>query len=110
MSKHVPEDIQEAVAKLEAKIIEDAELKGPDYKWTMSDFQIGAPLGRGKFGRVYLAREKNTHYMVAIKLLIKSELLKHSMQHQVIREIEIQTHLRHPNILPLLTYFQVYFP
>lgn len=106
MTKNVPEEIREAVELLESKIMQDRALKGPDYKWTMSDFQIGAPLGRGKFGRVYLAREKNTHYMVAIKLLIKSELLKHSMQHQVIREIEIQTHLRHPNILPLLTYFQ----
>ncbi len=80
-------------------------LKGPNYTWGLKDFQIGVPLGRGKFGRVYLAREKNTHYMVAIKLLIKSELLKHSMQHQVIREIEIQTHLSHPHILRLLTYF-----
>jgi len=27
-------------------------------RWTTSDFDIGKPLGRGKFGHVYLAREK----------------------------------------------------
>ena len=27
-------------------------------KWTLNDFEIGKPLGRGKFGHVYLAREK----------------------------------------------------
>ena len=27
-------------------------------RWTIDDFDIGKPLGRGKFGNVYLAREK----------------------------------------------------
>lgn len=27
-------------------------------RWTLNDFEIGKPLGRGKFGNVYLAREK----------------------------------------------------
>lgn len=27
-------------------------------RWTVNDFDIGKPLGRGKFGHVYLAREK----------------------------------------------------
>lgn len=97
--------MRDAVEEMTRKIQADMKLKGPNYNWSLKDFQIGAPLGRGKFGRVYLAREKNTHYMVAIKLLIKSELLKHGMQYQVLREIEIQTHLSHPHILPLLTYF-----
>lgn len=26
--------------------------------WTINDFEIGKPLGHGKFGHVYLAREK----------------------------------------------------
>lgn len=101
----MPEIYRNDVEEMTRKIKTDMLAKGRDYSWSLNDFQIGAPLGRGKFGRVYLAREKNTHYMVAIKLLIKSELLKHGMQHQVIREIEIQTRLSHPHILPLLTYF-----
>lgn len=75
------------------------------YQWSENDFDIGAPLGRGKFGRVYLAREKSTHYIVALKTLYKIELVKGRVEKQVMREIEIQSHLRHPNILALLTYF-----
>ena len=31
---------------------------GKENPWTLSDFEIGRPLGKGKFGNVYLAREK----------------------------------------------------
>lgn len=74
-------------------------------KWTIDDFEIGCPLGRGKFGRVYLARVKDINFLVAIKVLHKSEIRKSNVEHQVLREIEIQTHLKHPNILSLRTYF-----
>eukprot|EP00882_Tetradesmus_deserticola_P014665 GHRQ01015603.1.p2 GENE.GHRQ01015603.1~~GHRQ01015603.1.p2 ORF type:complete len:177 (+),score=45.24 GHRQ01015603.1:226-756(+) len=36
--------------------------------WQLSDFDIGRPLGRGKFGNVYLAREKKSQYIVALKV------------------------------------------
>nr|XP_018917804.1 PREDICTED: aurora kinase C-like [Bemisia tabaci] len=103
---HVPEHLREQVAE-GLKAIKEviAERSGKPYEWKLSDFQIGAPMGRGKFGRVYLARDKRTKYMVALKMLFKKELLKGGMEHQVMREIEIQTHLNHPNILRLLTYF-----
>jgi len=38
--------------------------------WQLSDFDIGRPLGRGKFGNVYLAREKKSKYIVALKVCI----------------------------------------
>ena len=34
-------------------------------RWTLSDFDIGKPLGRGKFGNVYLAREKKVRFFFA---------------------------------------------
>ena len=36
--------------------------------WTLDCFDIGKPLGKGKFGSVYLAREKREKYIVAIKV------------------------------------------
>jgi len=74
-------------------------------RWTLDDFEIGRPLGTGKFGRVYLAREKRTHFVVALKVLYKCQLQNANVEHQIRREIEIQAHLRHPNILRLYGYF-----
>ena len=73
--------------------------------WKLSDFEIGRPLGKGKFGTVYLAREKRTKYIVALKMLRKSQLVRAGVEHQLRREIEIQSHLRHKNILRMYGYF-----
>jgi len=78
---------------------------GPGNEWTLDDFDIGRPLGKGKFGNVYLAREKASKYIVAMKVLFKSQLQKAQVEHQLRREIEIQSHLRHTNILRLFGYF-----
>lgn len=32
-------------------------------KWTIDDFELGKALGRGKFGQVYLAREKKSQFI-----------------------------------------------
>ncbi|PNS18734.1 hypothetical protein CAC42_5273 [Sphaceloma murrayae] len=68
-------------------------------------FEIGKPLGKGKFGRVYLAREKSTGFVCALKVLHKSELQQGKVEKQVRREIEIQSNLAHPNILRLFGHF-----
>jgi len=74
-------------------------------RWTLSDFEIGRSLGKGKFGHVYLAREKQSKFVVALKVLYKKELKRSNVEHQLRREIEIQTHLRHRNILRMFGYF-----
>lgn len=76
-----------------------------DRRWSLQDFDIGKPLGKGKFGRVYLAREKSSKYIVALKILFKAEMREHRVENQLRREIEIQSHLRHPHILRLYGYF-----
>uniref|UniRef100_I3MIA4 non-specific serine/threonine protein kinase n=1 Tax=Ictidomys tridecemlineatus TaxID=43179 RepID=I3MIA4_ICTTR len=74
-------------------------------QWTLEDFDIGRPLGKGKFGNVYLAREKQSKFILALKVLFKAQLEKAGVEHQLRREVEIQSHLRHPNILRLYGYF-----
>ncbi|XP_023209818.1 aurora kinase C-like isoform X2 [Centruroides sculpturatus] len=74
-------------------------------RWSLENFDIGRPLGKGKFGNVYLAREKSSKFIVALKVLFKSQLQKNGVEHQLRREIEIQSHLRHPNILRMYGYF-----
>ena len=48
-------------------------------QWSIDDFEIGKPLGRGKFGHVYLAREKKSKWIVSLKVLYKSQILKNKI-------------------------------
>lgn len=68
--------------------------------FTIDDFEIGRPLGKGKFGNVYLAREKKSHFIVALKVLFKSQIEKEGVEHQLRREIEIQAHLQYESCSP----------
>ena len=73
--------------------------------WTLADFTIGKPLGRGKLGTVFLASEKTSNFVCAIKVMKKAELQHASLEEQLAREIEIQSGLVHPNIIRLHSYF-----
>ena len=44
--------------------------------WRLEDFDIGRALGRGKFGNVYLAKDKESGKMVALKVRCKWLLLR----------------------------------
>lgn len=74
-------------------------------QWHLGMFEIGKPLGKGKFGRVYLAKERSSGFVCALKVLHKSELQQGKVEKQVRREIEIQSNLAHPNILRLFGHF-----
>ncbi|ETO28542.1 hypothetical protein RFI_08592 [Reticulomyxa filosa] len=78
---------------------------GKQKEWCLQDFEIGKRLGRGKFGKVYLARERQSHFIIALKVLWKQSLIKHNVEHQLRREIEILANLRHPHIIRLYGYF-----
>jgi aurora kinase len=91
-------------SKAESKLATLA--KAPAVKtFHLGMFEIGKPLGKGKFGRVYLAREREHKFICALKVLYKSELQHARLEKQVRREIEIQSNLRHPNVLKLHGYF-----
>ncbi|XP_059309300.1 serine/threonine-protein kinase Aurora-3 isoform X2 [Lycium ferocissimum] len=79
--------------------------KNPKKQWSLNDFEIGKPLGKGKFGRVYLAREVKSGFIVALKVIFKEQIEKYRLHHQLRREMEIQTSLRHPNVLRLYGWF-----
>lgn len=73
--------------------------------FSLADIDVGKRLGSGKFGAVYVARERRTGFIFALKVLDKNQLIKHRVEHQLRREIEIQSHCRHVNILRLYSYF-----
>ncbi|NWS71412.1 AURKA kinase, partial [Crotophaga sulcirostris] len=97
------DDVHTAKKKNEEATKKNEETK--KRQWTLDDFEIGRPLGKGKFGNVYLAREKQSKFILALKVLFKTQLEEAGVEHQLRREVEIQSHLRHPNILRLYGYF-----
>lgn len=73
----------------------ESSVSRPFHAWSLPQFEIGRPLGKGKFGRVYLARTKAPpHFIVALKCMYKAELVSSKTEKQVRREIEIQSNLR----------------
>ncbi|KAF2902762.1 hypothetical protein ILUMI_03427 [Ignelater luminosus] len=101
----MPKEYVADTRELFIKMMSHEAYDNPNYQWSLNDFELGSRLGRGKFGRVFIAREKQTGDIVALKTLLKKELVKGRVERQVLREIEIQSHLKHPNILELLTFF-----
>ena len=64
------ENLQPAAETLSGSDKKD-ETKDTAADWSLGRFDIGRPLGKGKFGSVYLAREKKHKYIVALKILFK---------------------------------------
>ncbi|OAA63168.1 Protein kinase-like domain protein [Cordyceps fumosorosea ARSEF 2679] len=62
-------------------------------------FEIGKPLGKGKFGRVYLVRHRTSGYVCALKVLNKEEITAEGAEAHVRREIEVHSRLRHPSVI-----------
>lgn len=56
---------------------------------------------------MHLPNSRSTHVpnQCRAQVLFKSQLQQSNVEHQLRREIEIQSHLRHPNILRLYGYF-----
>lgn len=99
------EKLGEKLGQLQVK---DQQEKPKTKQWSLQDFDVGRALGKGKFGRVYLAREKKSGYVVALKVLFKSELAENHVEKQLRREIEIQSHLRYQSAYPDTQIFSDY--
>lgn len=50
-------------------------------RWSLADFDIGKPLGKGKFGNVYLAREKKSQFIIALKVQSLLNLMYMHFEH-----------------------------
>ncbi|KAF7280720.1 aurora kinase B [Rhynchophorus ferrugineus] len=101
----IPSGLEKPTQELVRRMISHPGFNHSNYKWSLNDFELGKRMGRGKFGRVFMARERRTGFIVALKTLVKREIVKGRVERLIMREIEIQSHLKHPNILQLLAWF-----
>lgn len=73
-------------------------LPQPDQRW-LDRYEIKAELGRGGFGRVYLADDLRLDREVAIKVLRQSDEFTDTDYQRFRREINIAARLSHPNVV-----------
>ena len=69
------------------------------------DFIVTTTLGEGSFGRVRLARHKESNTLWALKILKKKEVINHNAIEHVFREKKILAALSHPFIVNMALAF-----
>ena len=70
-----------------------------------TEFIVTTTLGKGSFGRVRLARHKESNTLWALKILKKREVLQHNAIEHVFREKKILAALSHPFIVNMAVAF-----
>ena len=69
------------------------------------DFIVTTTLGKGSFGRVRLARHKDSNTLWALKILKKKDVFHHNAIEHVFREKRILSELSHPFIVNMAVAF-----
>lgn len=72
---------------------------------SIDDFELGKPLGTGRFGQVWLARHKESGYIVSIKMMQMAQIKTETDVKNLRREVEVHLALNHQNILKMYGYF-----
>ncbi|KAJ9073130.1 cytochrome c oxidase subunit 1 [Entomophthora muscae] len=75
-------------------------------QYQLSDFQLLKTLGTGTFGRVYLTQFKSTENYFAMKVLLKTEVVRLKQVEHINSEKDILAQVHHPFIVNLACTFQ----
>ena len=82
----------------------------PERRLRIHDFDLLKPIGKGAYGRVFLARKKKTDgtegKLCAIKVMRKSELSQKNNIDLVLAERKIHSSIHHPFVVSLYAAFQ----
>ncbi|KAI9325783.1 camp-dependent protein kinase [Zopfochytrium polystomum] len=82
------------------------DTNGSRFGYKLSDFHLLKTLGTGTFGRVYLAKFRNTDQFYAMKSLKKAEVVKLKQVEHINSEKQILAQINFPFIVNLLCTFQ----
>lgn len=94
--------------------IDGGDIEKPQYeelsvhgdRVTLGGYDLLEPLGTGRYGRVYLAREKNTLNLVALKIIKKEFLERQGKIKYALNERNALKEISHPFIITLYSSFQ----
>lgn len=70
------------------------------------EYQIVKKLGEGGMGSVFLAEHTQTGQQVAMKVVAAELMLDQNVKRRFLEEARVMAALNHPNIVPLLTFFE----
>ena len=84
---------------------EDPPLEFNPSDWNLKKFQIGMKVGKGSFGKVYLARTRQEHFICCLKQIDIERNPNPKFKELVKREIVIQSALHHKNCVQLYGFF-----
>src|SRR5262249_35014444 len=86
-----------------AETLEDVlcEVGVQDADWRLGNYQILEEIGRGGRGGIYLAGQRHSRRIVALKRVLAYHADSHKTLERFRRETEAAAHLDHPNILPI---------
>lgn len=73
---------------------------------TEKDFTAIKMMGKGKYSRSYLVREKYTNFVCVLKQINKEAAKKSNMMERVVLEIKTHASLKHPNIIDFYGVFE----
>ncbi|KJE94064.1 akt protein [Capsaspora owczarzaki ATCC 30864] len=102
--KHI-RSIADRLQDEQAKSPEPSEASA-DKKLNLEDFEILKVLGRGTFGKVVLARKKDTREIMAIKILKKEVIMAKDEVAHTMTENRVLQKVRHPFLTELKYSFQ----
>ncbi len=75
-------------------------------KLRIQDFELIQELGSGRYGKVHLARHRDTGFVMAMKIVSVETIEETQVWQQLQQEISIQQQLVHPNIIQLYGWFR----
>ena len=88
------------------KLIEFDRSSHSEHSYLISDLKFLAILGSGTFGRVSLVQEHYSKKIFALKTMLKTEIVAHKQQSNVLNEKNIMVECDHPFILRLFQTFK----
>jgi serine/threonine protein kinase len=74
---------------------------------TVDSFEFLGMIGQGSYGKVFMAKKKNTNKFYAIKMIAKQKIMQAGKQQEVFRERKALITLDHPNIVKMYWSFDV---
>ncbi|OHS93294.1 AGC family protein kinase [Tritrichomonas foetus] len=76
------------------------------HKISLNEFKILKMIGKGYFGKVFLAQKRDNGKLYALKSIPKSRALRFDRHHTTLAESDILVHITYPFIVPVYYSFQ----